>query len=195
MGNKIIIIVLLVLACLVGAFYLYNKSVAPVEPVVIAQTKEEMVAVLNQKILNGGIFITPLEVISDSRCPVDVQCIWAGEVSLKVRLEKGTVSKEVILKLQIPFTFEENKISLIGVTPENNSKKLFAKEDYRFTFLVVPFPLPVGKTGTISGIVTTGPSCPVERIPPEPGCAPTLRPQIFSVIQVSDKNCIIIKYS
>jgi len=28
------------------------------------------------------------------------------------------------------------------------------------------------KTGTISGRVTMGPTCPVERVPPEPGCAP-----------------------
>lgn len=100
--------------------------------------KEEAAAALNQKILNGGVFITPLEVMSDSRCPVDVVCFWAGEVSLKVRLEKGAVSKEVILKLQTPLTFEGNEVSLTNVTPENNSKKPFNKEDYRFTFLVTP---------------------------------------------------------
>ena len=35
------------------------------------------------------------------------------------------------------------------------------------------------KTGTISGTITTSPTCPVERIPPEPGCAP--RPYATSI--------------
>jgi len=173
MDSKKIIIILLVLMGLAGAFYFYNKDVAPVEPV-ITQIKEGATVALGQKILNGGVFITPLGVTSDSRCPVDVQCIWAGEISLKVRLEKGVVSKEVILKLQTPVIFEGNKITLTGVAPENNTKKPFVKEDYRFTFLVTPLtiPIPPGGVGAISGTVTTSPTCPVERIPPEPQCAP-----------------------
>jgi len=136
----------------------------------VAQVKEGTTAALNQKILNNGVAITPLEVMSDSRCPVDVTCIWAGEVTLKVLLVKGTVSKEVVLKSNVPFVFENNNITLTDVTPANNSKKSFAKEEYRFTFLVAP--LVAGNTGTISGVVTTSPTCPVERIPPEPQCSP-----------------------
>ena len=108
-------------------------------PVVFAQTKEETTAALNQKILNRGVFITPLEVISDSRCPVDVTCIWAGEISLKIRLEKAGVSREVIIKQQTPLTFEGKTISLIDITPVNYSQKPLNKEDYRFTFLVTPY--------------------------------------------------------
>ena len=146
-------------------------------PVIFEETDKATSVALSQKFSGGGVSITPLEVVSDSRCPVDVVCIWAGEVSLKVRLEKGTVSREVILKLGIPVTFEESKISLTSVTPENNSKRPFNKEDYRFTFLITP--LSVGEIGTISGTVTTSPTCPVERIPPEPQCAP--RPYATSI--------------
>lgn len=38
---------------------------------------------------------------------------------------------------------------------------------------VIPEPVVVSEnTGTITGIVTLSPTCPVERIPPEPQCAP-----------------------
>ena len=133
MNNKTVVGVLLSWAFIIGGFYLYDKNITPVEPV-----QEETVAALGQKILSKGGFITPLEVISDSRCPVDVVCIWAGEVTLKTRLEKDAVSQEVVLKLQTPTTFQGSTVSLVNVTPENNSKKLYEKEDYRFTFLVTP---------------------------------------------------------
>lgn len=165
MLNKTVAIILLVLVCGVGVFYLYRKTTSPTGPVACTmeaklcpdgsyvgrtgpnceftacsevQTKEETTASLNQRILNGGVFITPLEVVSDSRCPVDVQCIWAGEVTLKIRLEKGGVSKEATLKQLTGngVVFEGNEVSLTSVTPENNTKKPLNKEDYRFTFKV-----------------------------------------------------------
>jgi len=197
MKNKNVAIILLALICLIGIFFLYRKTVvAPIEPRACteeakqcpdgsyvgrtgpnceftkcpsSQIKEET-ASLGQKILIEGVFITPLEVVADSRCPVDVDCIWAGEISVKVKLEKGNVNKEIVLKQLIPVSFEENVISLINVIPENNTKKPVTKEDYRFTFQVVS--LSAIKTGTISGMVTTSPTCPVERIPREPQCNP-----------------------
>ena len=36
--------------------------------------------------IDGGIRLTLLE-INDSRCPSDVQCIWAGELSAHLKLE------------------------------------------------------------------------------------------------------------
>ncbi len=142
-----------------------------------AQTKEETTTGINGKILNGGVYITPLEVVSDSRCPAEVRCIWAGEVSIKVMLQKGTVNKEVTLKEGASATFEGSKVSLVGVTPANSTTKPPTESDYRFTFKVSSIS-PAGQ-GTVSGTVTTGPTCPVERMPPDPQCAP--RPYATSI--------------
>jgi hypothetical protein len=96
-----------------------------------------MVAGLNQKIyLGGGIYVTPLEVLSDSRCPVDVQCIWAGEIVLKIKLEKDMRSKEVEIKEGESVDAGPGLVSLVDVTPENNTKKPFTDKDYKFTFKV-----------------------------------------------------------
>ncbi len=192
-----IAVILLLLAFLMGVLYFYPANIASIEPVACTdeakicpdgsyvgrtglnceftecpaiQTEEGTTAKLDQKISSKEISITPLEVVSDSRCPSDVQCVWAGEISVKVLLEKGSVRSEVTLKPQVPFVFEKNKILLTAVTPENNSKEPLTKADYRFTFLVTP--LTVDTTGSISGHVTMSPICPVERIPREPQCEP-----------------------
>ena len=48
----------------------------------------------------NDIEITFLEVLEDSRCPKDVDCVWAGQAKIKVRVsEKGkeAIEKEVVL--------------------------------------------------------------------------------------------------
>ncbi len=99
--------------------------------------KEDTIARLNQTIQIGGIYITPLEVISDSRCPEDVTCIWAGEVKLKVRLASGINSSEVTLTLGTSAEFLQKKVNLIGVSPGGNSKKIIKPADYLFEFTVL----------------------------------------------------------
>jgi len=45
--------------------------------------------------------------------------------------------------------------------------------EYRVRFEVSPAnPTPLAGTGTVSGSVLLGPTCPVERVPPDPQCAP-----------------------
>lgn len=42
-----------------------------------------------------GVKITFLEVLEDSRCPKDVNCVWAGQARIKIRIkEKGKVATE-----------------------------------------------------------------------------------------------------
>ena len=41
---------------------------------------------LNQDIRVGDLTVRPLRVIEDNRCPIDVACIWAGRVVLRVRI-------------------------------------------------------------------------------------------------------------
>jgi hypothetical protein len=45
--------------------------------------------------LGDGLVVRPLEVLEDSRCPTDVQCIWAGRVRLRVDVE-GLGEREIV---------------------------------------------------------------------------------------------------
>jgi len=81
----------------------------------------------------GGIRITPLAVLEDSRCPEGVQCIQAGTVRVKTRLEYGRASKEVVYEL---WTTSGNPfcIGLTYVTPGRTSTTPSGTLPYRFTF-------------------------------------------------------------
>ncbi len=99
--------------------------------------KEDTKTGLNQTILNRGLYITPLFIESDSRCPEDVQCIWAGEVRLSVRLTSGMNSEEVTFTEGSTNVFLSKKIKLISVSPPANSKKVIRLQDYIFEFSVI----------------------------------------------------------
>lgn len=95
---------------------------------------------LNQTIIIGGVYITPTKVVSDSRCPVDVTCVWAGEVKLAVHLEKKVMgqnnSADVIFTSGTAVNFQGSNISLVDVQPQQKSKSSILDKDYVFTFKV-----------------------------------------------------------
>lgn len=80
-----------------------------------------------------GWSVTPVSV-SDSRCPVGVQCVWAGEVTVHVKLS-GESRRVVDLRLLESTTTPNGKITFLKVAPEKRSQTTKDAE-YRFTFLV-----------------------------------------------------------
>lgn len=113
------------------------SDTTPLPPVYGPQT---VTLGLNQTAtLFGNAFsITPLEIVEDSRCPVDAQCIWAGTFKLRVRVVSGLGKSEQVVELDRFVTTEAEKIELIKVVPENNSMmmKPLRLDDYRFTFVI-----------------------------------------------------------
>lgn len=118
MNTKNVVLVLLIAGVLFGlAYYFINTNNKDInqekseEPVVIPEKIEEndtnFVADFNKIVtlkLNNQITFTnglmvKLKKINDSRCPKDVQCIWAGELSGVLELFGGGIllSKEINL--------------------------------------------------------------------------------------------------
>lgn len=93
-------------------------------------------AKINQSIRNNEVYITPIQVISDSRCPEDVVCVWAGEVELLTRLAINNEVSELNLKLGKEVLFSGKKITLTKVSPNTNSKKEINPDEYSFDFKV-----------------------------------------------------------
>lgn len=89
---------------------------------------------LNETITVSGIEITPLEVLEDSRCPTDVQCIQAGTVRVSVRIVPDTIA----FTLGQPQTIDGVSIALTRVSPDPVSTREIADEDYRFAFEAAP---------------------------------------------------------
>ena len=81
-----------------------------------------------------GPQVTPLEVIEDSRCPVEVDCVWGGQVRLLVRvgLPSGTNTHEI--GTNAPIDIADGQLRLVAVTPDQHVGVQIAPADYRFRF-------------------------------------------------------------
>ena len=69
-----------------------------------------------------GPKVTPLELIEDSRCPKGVNCVWAGQVRIKVRVTGGSWSKELELVSGKPVQVADGA-RLCGRDPQRRSRR------------------------------------------------------------------------
>ncbi len=101
-----------------------------------ALVEKKVSARLNERVSVNGVYITPVKVISDSRCPIDVQCIQAGTVVLSVKLELNGQTRDDTISMGDTISFSGKLIQLFEVTPVTNSKITIKQSDYKFTFSV-----------------------------------------------------------
>lgn len=83
-----------------------------------------------------GVKITPLEILEDSRCPTDVECIWAGTVRLRATLEGGLGTADQTFELHKTITTEAEEVTLVNVSPSPKSDTEISNEEYIFEFKV-----------------------------------------------------------
>ena len=83
-----------------------------------------------------GVTIVPLEVMEDSRCPSDVQCIWAGTVRLRARVESGGGTSEETFELGKAVQKAGVEITLDRVDPAPHSGTRLNPADYTFSFKI-----------------------------------------------------------
>lgn len=84
----------------------------------------------------GILFLTPLAVLEDSRCPIDVQCMQAGTVRVRTRIESELGTSETDVALGTPVTAEAETVTLIEAWPIPHSGADIADAEYRFVFSV-----------------------------------------------------------
>lgn len=81
-----------------------------------------------------GVSVTPEEVLEDSRCPVDVECVQAGTVRVSAMLASGLGSAPHEFTLGVPITTEAEEVTLVEVVPVPESGTTIDPSDYRFIF-------------------------------------------------------------
>lgn len=88
---------------------------------------------LNETIRLGELSVKPLEVIEDSRCPVDVDCVWSGR--LVMRAEVSGVSGPATISSLEPFALPGGgTLVLASVWPNNHHQDRGSRDPYRFGF-------------------------------------------------------------
>ncbi|MFZ1742794.1 MAG: hypothetical protein WAT93_08060 [Pontixanthobacter sp.] len=103
---------------------------------------------LGQRAEFGALWVRPIEVLEDSRCPSDVQCVWAGRILLRVEFGNNaasdvidprpeTESSEMEIGSDNPVQIFGNSFTIENVSPGNTSTASpIRPEDYRFTIRI-----------------------------------------------------------
>lgn len=91
---------------------------------------------IGQKMTALGVTITPRDVVDDSRCPSDVQCIWAGTAHVKSTVSTSAGSTDVVFELGHPETVGGYMITLTELTPGKQSGEEIPDSAYRFVFTI-----------------------------------------------------------
>lgn len=92
---------------------------------------------LGERVYVDGPYVTPLTVLEDSRCPADVQCVWAGRLRITARVDLGAGSQVHELTLGQPLHIADGNLELVEAAPPRRIRKTEAaapREDYRFGF-------------------------------------------------------------
>jgi hypothetical protein len=84
----------------------------------------------------NGIQVTLNSIIQDSRCPIDVQCIQAGNITANLTLKSlDNVTLIQMISNQV-YTFDSRSISITTVNPAAHSKTVINPKEYIVGFEV-----------------------------------------------------------
>lgn len=81
-----------------------------------------------------NIKVTLNSVPSDSRCPINVVCVWAGQVKASFTLVKGTEKITKDIGSESPEKFGEYTVSMMDISPSPVSNIPISQKDYKIVF-------------------------------------------------------------
>ena len=91
---------------------------------------------LGQSVTVGRLVATPIEVVEDSRCPINARCVWAGRLIVKTRIDGAGWRETADLTLGEPYTTHAATLALVSGEPGRmaGEGQQTPKEAYRFTY-------------------------------------------------------------
>ena len=87
----------------------------------------------------SNLTIKFIELIEDSRCPTDVNCVWAGRARIKVSIKRGAGASKIFEMDTMrdgAVLYGRYKIALTDVTPHPASNIRINRNGYVATFSV-----------------------------------------------------------
>lgn len=115
---------------------------------------ENLIVDLNEKfilspgqyacITGGNLEIKFQEVIEDSRCPIGVECFWAGEVSCVIELTKeGSFHQIELTESGLTDEYSRDRYEgyeiIFHVTPYPEAEEVILKDTYRLHLIISKF--------------------------------------------------------
>lgn len=102
-------------------------------PVLAKHHQTIKVKINNEAAAKGGLKVKFAELVEDSRCPADTNCIWAGNAKIRVRVTKNGKAKLIELNTMpsgAAPTFAGYTFKLTGLTPEPRSNIRINRNGY-----------------------------------------------------------------
>lgn len=87
----------------------------------------------------GRITVKFLELIEDSRCPADVNCVWAGVARIKIQLRKNGKTAEFELNTNQrdkTAVFEGYSVGLKTLVPRQTTTSKYSQSAYSATLVI-----------------------------------------------------------
>ena len=106
----------------------------PTEP-----SEVTIMAKINKPASGLGVTIAPMEVVEDSRCPVDenIRCIQAGTVRVRTKVTNINGERILVFTVGMPIASKTETIELVEVLPGARAEVPIVINEYRFVFKVV----------------------------------------------------------
>jgi hypothetical protein len=89
---------------------------------------------LGQVGLVDGLRVRPLQIVEDSRCPINAICVWAGRLVVRTEIRGGNWRQIRDLELRKPQPIADGQITLVEAAPSKMADQPIKPADYRFTF-------------------------------------------------------------
>jgi hypothetical protein len=89
---------------------------------------------IGQAVRLGLVTVRPLQVLEDSRCPVNVQCVQAGRLRLRAEIAPPSGGRERTLTLGEPHQVAGGTLVLEDARPRRTAEGSIAPEAYAFRF-------------------------------------------------------------
>jgi hypothetical protein len=91
-------------------------------------------ASIGQQTYVDGLRVRPLQVLEDSRCPVNVQCVRAGRIIVRAEVSGGRWRQVRDLELGKPEPIADGQLTLVAAEPGTMAGIWTNPRAYRFTF-------------------------------------------------------------
>ncbi|MBO9726619.1 MAG: hypothetical protein J7530_19780 [Novosphingobium sp.] len=89
---------------------------------------------IGETIYVDGPKVTPLALLEDSRCAAGTQCVWAGRLRVRVRVDLGSGPREIDLTMGQPVQVADGQLDLLDALPHPVGGKKPAPLAYQFGF-------------------------------------------------------------
>lgn len=89
---------------------------------------------LGQIAAGNGLQVRPIEVVEDSRCPAAVNCVWAGRLTVRARMNGPGWTQIRDFQLSVPQAVDQHQVTLLSVEPQKQAGAEIDPRSYRFTF-------------------------------------------------------------